>query len=111
MSMILTYIGRLDVHVGNSIARPALTLPVADSLGRGMQAGWQIPHEYAEDDPRHHTIKLKNTLNDTVHHAREDIDKIADPRGQVLFETTAEVLVGLITAYEHYEQKAETAWR
>lgn len=26
-------------------------------------------------------------------------------------ETTAEVLTGLITAYDHYEQKSEAAWR
>jgi hypothetical protein len=69
------------------------------------------PQEYPEDDPRHHTLKLKNMLNDTALHAREEIDKIADPRAQALFETTAEVLIGLITACEQYEQKAETAWR
>jgi hypothetical protein len=31
-------------------------------------------------------------LNNTAHHAREDIDKIAGPRGQALFETNPEVL-------------------
>lgn len=37
--------------------------------------------------------------------------KIGDPRGQVLFETTAEVLGGLVRAYEDYETRSEEAWR
>jgi hypothetical protein len=36
---------------------------------------------------------------------------VEDPRALALFETTAEVLGGLITAYEHYEHGAEEAWR
>ena len=28
--------------------------------------------QYAHDDPRHHTNKLKGMLNDTAQHARED---------------------------------------
>ncbi|GFG64208.1 hypothetical protein MKUB_16980 [Mycobacterium kubicae] len=67
--------------------------------------------EYGEEDPRHHTVKLKEMLNDAALHAREIIEKVADPRGQGLLETTAEVLIGLITAYDNYEQEAETAWR
>jgi hypothetical protein len=67
--------------------------------------------EYPENDPRHHTIKLKSMLDDTRRHAREDVGKIEDPKAQALFETTAEVLTGLITAYDHYEQKSEAAWR
>jgi hypothetical protein len=70
-----------------------------------------VPQHYGEDDPRHHTAKLKAMLNDTARHAREDIDKIDDPKAQALFETTAEVLIGLMTAYDHYEHKAEPAWR
>jgi hypothetical protein len=67
--------------------------------------------QYAHDDPRHHTNKLKGMLNDTAQHAREDVGKVEDPKAQALFETTAEVLGGLITAYQHYEQRAEPAWR
>lgn len=39
-------------------------------------------------------------LDDTRRHAREDVGKIEDPKAQALFETTAEVLTGLITAYD-----------
>jgi hypothetical protein len=64
-----------------------------------------------ESDPRHHTANIKAMLTDTMNHAREDVKKIDDPKAEALFETTAEVLQGLITAYEHYEQRAEEAWR
>ena len=65
---------------------------------------------YPENDPRHHTIRIKAMVSDK-NHAREDVGKIDDPRGQALFETTAEVLGGLVKAYEHYENRSEEAWR
>jgi len=71
----------------------------------------QDRQQYPESDPRHHTIKIKSMLNDVVQHAREDVSKVNDPRAQALFETTAEVLRGLVTAYEHFEQRGEQAWR
>ncbi len=46
-----------------------------------------------------------------MNHAREDVSKIDDPKAEALFETTAEVLQGLITAFEHYEKKSEEAWQ
>jgi hypothetical protein len=64
-----------------------------------------------EHDPRHHTAHIKQMLNDLVHHVREDVAKVSEPKAQALFETTAEVLRGLATAYDHYEAKAEPAWR
>lgn len=71
----------------------------------------QDREQYAENDPRHHTIKIKDMLSDVRDHLREDIGKVEDPRAQALFETTAEVLGGLITAYEHYERGSEEAWQ
>ena len=64
-----------------------------------------------ETDPRHHTANIKGMLDDLIHHLREDISKVDEPRAQVLFETTAEVLEGLKTAYEHYEEGEERAFR
>jgi hypothetical protein len=69
------------------------------------------PMQYAEGDPRHHTLKIKDMLNETMQHMREDVGKVSDPKAQALFETSAEVLHGLITAYDHFEQKSEAAWR
>ena len=48
-------------------------------------------------------------LNDAIEHVREDVGKIEDPRGQALFETTAEVLGGLVRACEDYESRSEEA--
>jgi hypothetical protein len=67
--------------------------------------------EYPESDPRHHTVKIRKMLGDTIDHVRGDVSKIEDPRGQALFETTAEVLIGLTKAYEDYENRSEEAWR
>ena len=63
--------------------------------------------ERPESDPRRHTENIKRMLTDIITHARQDVGKVNDPKAQVLFETTAEVLTGLKVAYEHYETKAE----
>lgn len=67
--------------------------------------------QFSEDDPRHHTAKLKNMLDDVINHAREDVNKVHDQKARALFETTAEVLSGLRKAYEDFEEGNETAWR
>jgi hypothetical protein len=67
--------------------------------------------QYDERDPRHHTLKLKQMLNDTADHARQDVSKVQDPNAQALFETTAEVLKGLVVALDDFEQKREEAWK
>ncbi|MCT7377003.1 hypothetical protein [Chelativorans salis] len=64
-----------------------------------------------EPDPRHHTRKMKARLEETIRHLREDIDKVEEPQLKAMFETSAEVLGGLTKAFDHYEQKSESAWR
>ncbi len=66
---------------------------------------------YPESDPRHHTAKIKQMLTDVSQHLRQDVGKVNDPRAQALFETSAEVLNGLMKAYDDYDQKAEKAWK
>ena len=66
---------------------------------------------FAEDDPRRHTVKIKDMLREAADHCRSDLDKVNDPKAQALFETTAEVLLGLVTAFEHFETRSESAWR
>jgi hypothetical protein len=66
---------------------------------------------YPVSDPRYHTANIKRMLGEVVDHAREDVGKIDEPRAQALFETTAEVLQGLMRAYEHYESGSERAWQ
>ena len=67
--------------------------------------------QYGENDPRHHTANIRAMLTEVIEHAREDVDKVSEPRAQALFETTAEVLQGLVMAYQHYESKSERAWQ
>ncbi|MEH2375129.1 hypothetical protein [Nostoc sp.] len=64
-----------------------------------------------ETNPHHHTAKIKDKLNDLITHLREDISKIEDPKAQALFETTSEVLKGLVNAYNDYEKHSEEAWK
>jgi hypothetical protein len=66
---------------------------------------------FPESDPRHHTEKLKLMLREVVDHARADVGKVTDPKAQALFETTAEVLSGLMKAYDHFEARNESAWK
>lgn len=62
-------------------------------------------------DPRHHVHNMQKALVDVRTHMREDIDKVDDPQFKALFETSAEVLGGLIKAFDDYEKKNEQAWR
>lgn len=66
---------------------------------------------YPESDPRYHTANIKATLHDLIDHLREDAGKIDAPKAQALFETAAEVLIGLRTAFDHYERGEEAAMR
>jgi len=62
-------------------------------------------------DPIAHARHLTMRLQDIRERFREDLDKVEDPRAQVLFETTAEVLGGLIKALNEFQSKNERAWR
>ena len=64
----------------------------------------------SEKDPKHHTQKMKQRLQETVTHLREDVRKVDEPQLAAMFETSAEVLGGLVKAFEDYEKKNENAW-
>ena len=65
------------------------------------------PTHDSTPDPQHHVKNIKRMLTEIIDHAREDVLKVNEPKAQALFETTAEVLIGLRTAYEHYESNIE----
>lgn len=65
----------------------------------------------ADCEPRHHTQKMQKALQDIKDHLREDIEQVDEPQLKAMFETSAEVLGGLIKAFRDYEQKNESAWR
>jgi hypothetical protein len=67
--------------------------------------------QYPQNHPCHHTSKVKVQLEGLARHLREDVAKIDEPKAQALFETSAEVLDGLIRALEHYEQGSERAFQ
>jgi len=63
--------------------------------------------ETIPSDPRHHVTNVGNMLSDLVRHLREDIRKFDEPKAQAMFETSAEVLQGLQTAFTHYQRGSE----
>jgi hypothetical protein len=65
----------------------------------------------ASKDPRAHTANVRKEFRQLIDHLRGDIYKISEPKAQALFETTAEVISGLDTAFKHYEEKSEDAWK
>jgi hypothetical protein len=65
----------------------------------------------SDKNPQHHTQNMKRRLSEIVTHLREDIGKVGEPQLKALFETSAEVLGGLINAFDDYEKKNEAAWR
>ena len=67
------------------------------------------PH--SRNNPIHHTQKIKAQMRQLIDHLREDVGKVTEPKAQALFETSAEVLIGLVKAFDDYEKKSEAAWR
>ena len=64
-----------------------------------------------DKNPRHHTQKMQKALQEIKDHLREDIEKVEEPQLKAMFETSAEVLGGLIKAFSDNEKKNESAWR
>jgi len=65
----------------------------------------------ASKDPRAHTANVRKEFRELIEHLRGDINKIDEPQAGALFETAAEVISGLDTAFKHYEEKSEDAWK
>ena len=65
----------------------------------------------SEKSTRVHTQYIREQMTELRRHLREDIGKVDDDKAEALFEVTAEVLQGLITAYEHFEGRTEKAWQ
>jgi len=62
-------------------------------------------------DARIHTTALKRRMTELIDHMHLDMDRIDDPRAYTLFETSADVLQGLVRAYEDYDVVRETDFR
>jgi hypothetical protein len=75
--------------------RPANALYGNDSIKRSVR----------------HTANVRKQFRELIEHLRDDICKIDEPKAQALFETAAEVISGLDTAFKHQEEKTENAWK
>ena len=62
-------------------------------------------------DPRAHTANVRKEFRELIEHLHDDVNKIDEPKAQALFETAAELISGLETAFKHYEEKSEEAWK
>jgi hypothetical protein len=65
----------------------------------------------SKNNPVHHTQKIKARMRQLIEHLREDVRRVTELKAQALFETSAEVLTGLVKAFDDYEKKSEAAWR
>jgi hypothetical protein len=65
----------------------------------------------SKNNPIHHTQKIKAQMRQLIEHLRKDVGKVTEPKAQALFETSAEVLIGLVKAFDDYEKISEAAWR
>ena len=73
-----------------------------------------MPHvmkPQSNKNPIRHTQKIKARMRQLIEHLREDVGKVTEPKAQALFETSAEVLAGLVKAFDDYEHKSEKAWQ
>lgn len=61
-------------------------------------------------NPKVHSRNIQDELSGLIEQVRADIDQVEEPRFQALLETTAEVLIGLRTAFRDYNEKPEKAW-
>ncbi|HEX6817609.1 MAG TPA: hypothetical protein VF120_04480 [Ktedonobacterales bacterium] len=55
--------------------------------------------------------QIEQLLKSVRDQARQDLDTTQNPKVQALLETTAEVVQGLIKAYEDFEKGQEKAWQ
>ena len=67
--------------------------------------------EIDSSEARDHTSQIRTAFAELSQHLRRDIEKVNDAKAKALFETAAEMLDGLDRTFDHYEKRAEPAWR
>ena len=61
-------------------------------------------------DPIERVRNMSERLTEFIDCLRADIGRVEEPQFKAMFETAAEVLGGLVTAFRHYEEQSERAW-
>ena len=67
-------------------------------------------HETSRD-ARVHTAKLRGEMQQLVDHLRRDINVVDEPHAKAMFETSAEVLLGLMKTFQDYDTGKEAAFQ
>jgi hypothetical protein len=62
-------------------------------------------------NPFDHTHQISARFSELIDHLRQDIERVNEPQFRAMCETAAEVIGGLRTAFSHYEQQSEEAWK
>jgi hypothetical protein len=66
--------------------------------------------ELQTKEPTPHIENIKGALRELIDHLRRDALIVDDVRACALFETSAEVLIGLVHAYEHFTAADQHVW-
>jgi hypothetical protein len=67
--------------------------------------------EIDSGDPQVHVAHIKEAMDELIQHLRRDVERVKEPKAQALFETSAEVIQGLVTAFDHYGAGQEAGFR
>jgi len=67
-------------------------------------------HETSHD-ARVHTGRLREETETLIEHLRRDVTLVDDPAAKAMFETSAEVLGGLVKTWRDYDTAQEAAFR
>jgi hypothetical protein len=71
----------------------------------------KTPIDESSSDAAVHSAHLQQEIAGLIDHLHQDIKRAPEPQFQALLETSAEVLGGLLKAFEDYGKHAEVAWR
>lgn len=66
-------------------------------------------HPENSTEPADHRDNIRVQLTELIDHLRADVERIVEPRFQALLETSAEVLQGVRSAFERYDEHRERA--
>ena len=58
-----------------------------------------------------HVSAAEARLKETIAYLRHDLTRVEEPQLKAIFETSAEVLGGIVKALDDYRAKSESAWQ
>ena len=71
-----------------------------------------MPTQETRDTGRRpNTDAIRAEMKQLIAHLRRDVERTDEPRAQALFETSAEVIQGLVQTFDDYDAAEEPAFR